>query len=71
MVVARSAAIGIRVDGVGRHHADAPHARQGLLFGYGTPSEDEIDEGIRAVAGVVAALRSESPSSREALKQPS
>src|SRR6476661_1661944 len=70
-VVARSGAIGVRVDGVGRHHALASLARQGLLFGYGTPSEDEIDEGIRAVAGVVAALRSEAVSSREALKRDS
>jgi GntR family transcriptional regulator / MocR family aminotransferase len=51
-----AAAAGVGLEGVRGYHA-RPNAPAGLLFGYGAPTESEIDEGVRVVAGVLADLR--------------
>jgi GntR family transcriptional regulator / MocR family aminotransferase len=54
-VVARAAALGVKVSGVSPTHFDPERAPGGLIFGYGTVTVSEIDEGVRLVA---EALRS-------------
>jgi GntR family transcriptional regulator / MocR family aminotransferase len=56
-VVDGALALGVNVNGITpyrRLHADHPG---GLVFGYGTPTETEIEKGIRLVAEVLAAIR--------------
>ena len=53
-VIDRAAALGVRVTGVAGTHFDPERARGGLIFGYGTVTVSEIDEGVRIVAQAVA-----------------
>ncbi len=52
-LIERAAALGVAIDGVAPYHAVSPDPPGGLLFGYGTLTEAEIEEGIRLVAQVV------------------
>jgi GntR family transcriptional regulator/MocR family aminotransferase len=54
-VVARAAALGVKVSGISPNHFDPERAPGGLIFGYGTVTVSEIEEGVRLVA---EALRS-------------
>ena len=56
-VVDRAEALGVRVNGVSPTHFDPERAPGGLIFGYGTVSETEIDEGVRLVAQALAPTR--------------
>ncbi len=55
-VVERSAVAGVRLYGLRQYHSAGPAAPGGLLFGYGTATESEIEEGVRLVAGAIAAV---------------
>jgi len=57
-LVAEAAAVGVGAYGLSGYHSARQEAPGGLLFGYGTLSEAEIEEGIRLVAGALAAIRS-------------
>jgi GntR family transcriptional regulator/MocR family aminotransferase len=54
-VVARAEGLGVKVSGVSPTHFEPERAPGGLIFGYGTVTASEIEEGIRLVA---EALRS-------------
>lgn len=56
-LVSRAAAAGVRVEGVSQYFADQATAPNGLLFGYGAPTETEIEEGVRIVAAALADVR--------------
>lgn len=57
-LVARAAGVGVALGGVTPFRRTRRNGPGGLLFGYGMPSETEIEEGIRLVAGELAAMRS-------------
>jgi GntR family transcriptional regulator/MocR family aminotransferase len=59
-LVQRSAEAGIGLYGMAPYWSARQDRPGGLLFGYGQVTEAEIEEGIRAVAGVLAAIRSDS-----------
>jgi GntR family transcriptional regulator/MocR family aminotransferase len=54
-LIERAAATGVAVDGVSPYYAAGRDGPGGLLFGYGTLTEREIEEGIRRVAEVMGA----------------
>ena len=56
-VVERSAAAGVRLHGLRQYHSAGEQAPSGLLFGYGTATESEIEEGVALVAEAIAAAR--------------
>lgn len=56
-LVERSAALGVAVNGVTQYWCDRSQARGGLLFGYGTLGEPEIEEGMAIVAQALEELR--------------
>jgi GntR family transcriptional regulator/MocR family aminotransferase len=56
-VVDRAETLGARVNGVSPTHFDPERAPGGLIFGYGTVTETEIDEGVRLVAQALAPAR--------------
>jgi GntR family transcriptional regulator/MocR family aminotransferase len=56
-IVERVARVGVGIYGLARYHAAPGPGSEGLVFGYGTVSEAEIDEGIRAVAEAMAEVR--------------
>ena len=56
-LVERAAAVGVELIGISPYHHALRNGPGGLLFGYGMPTEAEIDEGIRLVAVELAALR--------------
>ena len=56
-VVERALALGVNVAGITPYRRLRGIGPGGLLFGYGTPSEAEIEEGIRLVAEALAATR--------------
>jgi len=49
-VIERAAAVGVAIDGLAPYYAGGRDGPGGLLFGYGTLTETEIEEGIRLVA---------------------
>jgi len=49
-VVERAEALGVKVSGVSPTHFDPERAPGGLIFGYGTVTPSEIEEGVRLVA---------------------
>ncbi len=49
-LIERAAALGVAVDGVSPYYLARRDGPGGLLFGYGTLTETEIDEAIRLVA---------------------
>jgi GntR family transcriptional regulator/MocR family aminotransferase len=57
-LVERAAAAGVAVYGLTGYHSGRRDAPGGLLFGYGTLTEAEIEEGIRLVAGALSEIRS-------------
>jgi GntR family transcriptional regulator/MocR family aminotransferase len=59
-VVERAAQAGVGVYGVSRYYSAPRDGPGGLLFGYGPLSEDQIEEGIRLVAGVIREAQEES-----------
>jgi GntR family transcriptional regulator/MocR family aminotransferase len=56
-VVKRAAGDGVALEGVSQYFAHQATAPAGLLFGYGAPTETEIEEGVRIVAAAIAELR--------------
>jgi GntR family transcriptional regulator / MocR family aminotransferase len=52
-VVARAEALGVKVSGLSPTHFHPERAPGGLLFGYGTVTTSEIEEGVRLVAEAV------------------
>jgi GntR family transcriptional regulator/MocR family aminotransferase len=52
-VITRAAALGVKVSGVSTNHFHPERAPGGLIFGYGTVTTSEIEEGIRLVAEAV------------------
>ena len=48
-VIAHAAALGVRLDGISRYRIDRGRGPGGLLFGYGSTIEAQIEEGIRLV----------------------
>jgi GntR family transcriptional regulator/MocR family aminotransferase len=52
-IVARAAALGVKVSGVSSTHFQPGRAPGGLLFGYGTVTTSDIEEGVRLVAEAV------------------
>jgi GntR family transcriptional regulator/MocR family aminotransferase len=57
-VIERAGRAGVAVDGLAEYHDARQAAPGGLLFGYGTLTETDIEEGIRLVADALAAVRS-------------
>jgi GntR family transcriptional regulator/MocR family aminotransferase len=57
VLAARATAAGVALEGVSQYFADRTAAPNGLLFGYGAPTETEIDEGVRIVAAALADVR--------------
>jgi GntR family transcriptional regulator/MocR family aminotransferase len=57
-LVERAAATGVAVYGLAGYHSARRGAPGGLLFGYGTLTEAEIEEGIRLVAVSIEDVRS-------------
>jgi GntR family transcriptional regulator/MocR family aminotransferase len=57
VLVERAAAVGVGITGITPYHFADRGGPGGLLFGYGMVNEAQIDEGIRLVAGEMAALR--------------
>ncbi len=58
-LIARAAVVGVALTGVTPSHRIRRNGPGGLIFGYGMPSETEIEEGIRLIAAELAALRRE------------
>ena len=58
-LIERVAARGVGVYGLARYHSVPGPGTEGLVFGYGTVSEAEIDEGLQIVADELAAIRDE------------
>jgi GntR family transcriptional regulator / MocR family aminotransferase len=58
-LIERAAAVGVALTGVTPAHRIPRNGPGGLIFGYGMPSEAEIEEGIRLIAAELAALRRE------------
>jgi len=56
-IVERSAAAGVAAYGLAGYHSARRDAPGGLLFGYGTLTEAEIEEGTRLVATALAEVR--------------
>jgi GntR family transcriptional regulator/MocR family aminotransferase len=56
-VIERAAAAGVAIDGVSPYYTAPRDGPGGLLFGYGTLTEAEIDEAIRLVAGAMDSIR--------------
>jgi GntR family transcriptional regulator/MocR family aminotransferase len=56
-LIAHAARAGVGIGGLRSYHSAQGTARPGLLFGYGTVTEDEIEEGIRVVAEALEAVR--------------
>lgn len=52
-VVGRAAALGVKVSGVSPTHFHPERAPGGLIFGYGTVTTSQIEEGVRLVADAV------------------
>jgi GntR family transcriptional regulator/MocR family aminotransferase len=57
-LVERAAAAGVAAYGLASYHSARRDAPGGLLFGYGTLTEAEIEEGIRLVAVALSEIRS-------------
>jgi GntR family transcriptional regulator/MocR family aminotransferase len=55
-LVDRSLALGVNVNGISPYRR-LPGGPGGLVFGYGTPRETEIEEGVRLVAAALASIR--------------
>ena len=55
-MIARLGSLGVAITGVARYSMN-PDGPGGLLFGFGMPSEREIDEGIDLVAKALAEVR--------------
>ena len=53
-VIERAAALGVAVDGVSPYYGSRPAGPGGLLFGYGTLIESDIDPAVRLVARAMA-----------------
>jgi GntR family transcriptional regulator/MocR family aminotransferase len=58
-LIERVAARGVGIYGLARYHAAPGPGTEGLVFGYGTVSEAEIDEGIQIVADELSGVREE------------
>jgi GntR family transcriptional regulator/MocR family aminotransferase len=58
-LVERVAARGVGIYGLAPYHETPGPGTEGLVFGYGTVSEAEIDEGIQVVADELAGVREE------------
>ena len=56
-VVEAAARLGVAAHGLAQYHVASRHAPGGLLFGYGTLTESEIEEGIRLVAEAIDTIR--------------
>ncbi len=56
-VVEAAARLGVAAHGLAQYHVARRHAPGGLLFGYGTLTESEIEEGIRLVADAIDTIR--------------
>lgn len=56
VVIDRAAAAGVAIDGVSPYYAAGRAGPGGLLFGYGTLTETEIDEGIRLIARALGSI---------------
>ena len=56
-LIERVAARGVGIYGLARYHATPGPETEGLVFGYGTVAEAEIDEGLRTVADALAGIR--------------
>jgi len=69
-LVERAAASGVAVYGLSEYHSAGRDAPDGLLFGYGTVTEGQIDEGIRLVAAALEEVRSGAydPQARSAVR---
>jgi GntR family transcriptional regulator/MocR family aminotransferase len=55
-LIERAAAAGVAVEGLAGYYSTESGGAGGLLFGYGTVSETQIDEGIRLIAGAMKAV---------------
>jgi GntR family transcriptional regulator/MocR family aminotransferase len=58
-LIDRAATQGVALTGVTPYHRVRPDGPGGLIFGYGMPTESEIEEGIRLIAVELQALRRE------------
>jgi GntR family transcriptional regulator/MocR family aminotransferase len=58
-LVELAAAAGVGIHGLAGYHAVPGPGTEGLVFGYGTLSEAEIDEGLRIVSVAMAQLRAD------------
>jgi len=58
-LIERAEAVGVALTGVTPNHRIRHNGPGGLIFGYGMPTEIEIEEGIRLIAKELAALREE------------
>ena len=58
-LVERAAAAGVGIDGLARYHAVPGPGTEGLVLGYGTLSEEAIDEWLRIVSVAMAQLRAD------------
>lgn len=56
-VVSRAAQLGVQVYGLRRYRLTTDAGTGGLVFGYGSVTESEIDEGVALVARALAAAR--------------
>ena len=56
-VVQRAADLGVRVDGIGKYRLEPGTGRGGLLFGYGTVTEPQIEQGVRLVTQAIDSMR--------------
>lgn len=58
-LVGRVASLGVAIVGITPYYSARRAGPGGLLFGYGTPTEPEIEEGIRLIAAAMATFRAE------------
>ena len=66
-LIQRVAARGVGIYGLAQYHAAHGPGTEGLVFGYGTVSEAEIDEGVRIVADELTRIREAHRDPAEAL----
>ena len=56
-VIRRAATAGVALNGLAKYGYSDREGAGGLIFGYGAVLEDDIVEGVRVVAGALAAHR--------------
>lgn len=57
VLIARAASVGVALTGVTPYRRIPANGPGSLIFGYGMPTETEIDEGVRLIARELAAMR--------------